>query len=217
MPQLIASIVLIALAAAAGWFAMLKLRSGRYRRLVALAKAGDAAGFEKCLSTNFSRMLVSPFAKGKLRLELAAAQGRRKEVREAVNEAMKLKLTDSQRSQIATRAFTVLAKLGDRNGCKRLLEEIEGTMPHAAARYRCYFDTVMCGLGAHAGSLEQSLSELEGTPARKTRGHTEYLLSLAYRANGDGDRADAMRARAARDLNVNVDELEGAIDVSSCL
>lgn len=217
MDKLIVSICLIAVAAAAGWCLMLKARSSRYARLLSLARSGDSAGFEACMASNLSRMLISPFAKCRLQLELAAKSGKRDEVRLAVNEVMKLKITDDQRYQIATRAFVMLAGLGDKKGCKRLLDEIESVPPQNSKGYRIYYDTVMCGSGAHRSTLEEKLSKLERTPARKTRASVEYLLSCSYRADGDIQQARLMREHAACDLDVEENHLEGAIDVSACI
>lgn len=217
MYRIIVSLILIALAAAVGWLAMLKVRSCRYRRLLSLAKSGDDSGFEACVSSNLSRMLISPFAKCKLQLELAKASGDRKRIRSVVNDLMRLEISNGQRFQVATSAFVSLAELRDKNGCKRLLEEMESISPQNAGEYRVYFDTVMCGKGGYQTVLEQRLSELEHTPARKTRGHVEYLLSCACRANGDEERSCLMRRRAAQDLDVNEERLEGSINVSACI
>lgn len=217
MDRLIVSLCLIAVAAAACWCLMLKARSSRYNRLITLAKAGDAEGFKSCMSSNLSRMLISPFAKCRLQLELAGSTGNREEIRSAVNELMKLKISDSQRYQVATTAFVMLAELDDKKGCKRLVEEIESISPENSEGYRIYYDTVMCEKGRYRSVLESRLSALERTPARKTRGHLEYLLSCAYRADGDDRRARMMRERAAHDLDVEEERLEGAIDVAACI
>lgn len=218
MLHLLVSLVLIALAAAAGWFVMLKLRAKRYERLAFLAKSGNVDEFNACLATNMSRALISPYAKGRLRLMLAGSKGSKNEAREAVNELMKLNLTGPQRLAVATDAFASLASMEDVKGCSRLLREIEGlASEETCERYRCYFDTVMRGLGIHEGELKKRLSRLDGTPARRTRGHVEYLLAKAYFANGRTDEARGMRLRAANDLSVSEEQLEGAIDVAACL
>lgn len=218
MRELLVSLLLIALAAAVGWFAMLKMRSGRYDRLVSLARAGDTASFEACLADSVSRMFISPYAKGRLYLILAQAHGDAKEVREAVNQLMRLKLSVQQRLSVEMEAFSMLVCMGDVKGCARLLEDIEGAAaPEVAAGYRCYFDTAVLGLGVHEAELERRLERLEGTPARKTRGHVEYLLSIAYASNGKAAQGEALRKRAADDLEVNDEQLEGSIDVSACL
>ena len=162
MDRLIVSLCLIAVAAAACWCLMLKARSSRYNQLITLAKAGDAEGFKSCMSSNLSRMLISPFARCRLQLELAGSTGNREEIRSAVNELMKLKISDSQRYQVATTAFVMLAELDDKKGCKRLVEEIESISPENSEGYRIYYDTVMCeraGIAQFSNVVYRHLSE----------------------------------------------------------
>lgn len=210
--------ILIALVALVCWVVSLRVRSRQYGRLKELVSRGDREGFVSLRDSNVSRATVSLYARELLTLQLLGKCGTDKEVREQTNTLMRMSLNNSQRSQVLGTAFEILASRGDASHCRRLLEEIERVMsPETALPYRIYFDIVLQGRACHRDGLERRLSQLEGAPARKTRGYIEYLLSKCYEATGESGRAEAMRARAAQDYAVEPGELERSVDVASCV
>lgn len=216
MKDFVLAAALIALAALVCWVVSLCVRSRQYGRLKELVSRGDREGFASLRDSNVSRATVSLYAREFLTLQLLGKCGTDKEVREQTNTLMRMSLNDSQRSQVLGTAFEILARREDASHCRRLLDEIERVMSSEAARtYRIYFDTVLQGKTCHRDELEKRLSQLEGGPARKTRGYVEYLLSKCYETSGDTARAEAMRARAAQDYSVGQEELERSVDVAS--
>lgn len=216
MKDIVLAAALIALAALVCWAVSLRVRSRRYGRLKGLVSRGDREGFVSLRDSNVSRATVSLYARELLTLQLLGRCGTDKEVREQTNTLMRMSLNDSQRSQVLGTAFEILARRGDASHCRRLLEEIERVMsPETARPYRIYFDTVLQGRACHRDELERRLSQLEGAPARKTRGYVEYLLSKCYETTGDAERAEAMRERSAQDYAVEPGELERSVDVAS--
>lgn len=216
MTHNVLAVVLIALTAIACWFAALRVRAHQYGKLRSLAAQGDRKEFLAQRDSNVSRATVSLYAREFLTLQLFGRCGSDREVREQTNVLMKMRLSDSQLSQVLGTAFEILARRKDVSHCRRIVEEMEkGANAGASRPYRVYFDTVLQGRANHRDELERRLVQLEGSAAQRTRGYVEYLLSKSYEAAGDRVRSEEMRTLSARDYAVDESELEESVDIAA--
>lgn len=213
--NILIAVAFVAIAAGVCWFVMLKARERRYNKLNQLVQQGDREMFFKELESPSAKAVLSLYAREYLRLQMLAKIGSDKDVRQQTNILLQMQLKLSQRQQVLTACFEILARRGDVKHCKRVLKEIEASLPEASsAPYRLYFDTALERKGIHQAELEEKLAGFKNSRAHRTRGYLEYLLSIAYRANGNTARARELMSFAAADYGVQEDELERSVDIA---
>lgn len=210
------AVALVAVTALLCWLLMVRVRARRFERLSALVSRGDEEGFLALRDANVSRAVLSPYARELLTLRMLARRGDDRALRDQVNTLMKMRLRPSERAQVLDVAFEAFARRGSAARCGRILKDMEKSMgKEASARYLLFYDVALLGDAGHREELEKSLERLEGSPAKRTRGYVEYLLSKTYAAVGETSRAQEMRRRAARDYAVDEKDLEGSVDVAA--